>query len=341
MAAALVAVFLAIPSSAFAVGYITWSTSGGNAGTGGPHSGYQLTTRKCAVCHAVHYAAASNMPAGEVSPYPTGPEETQLLLPASARDACSYCHIDTTMGGLQIYGGVVSQYKVDDVYGHNGAATAECVDCHAVHGAGIFKGAVGRKNLKRGGAPANTTGNVQVEAAAAYQALNGGDLFNGNVNAQAQVSAFCTQCHKVWSSASEQTITASGFYETPGGMQIFTNVSYKNHPLKNAAPNLVAKGARYTGRVAWLDSTYCRSCHAAGLIDQAGVYTGLVLASFPHYTPARARFLTSGWGAYDTSATALGVGNPVNDPNQDGVCLRCHTNGSAAGNATAGVGVSY
>lgn len=307
--------------------FTTWSSLAGNAGTGGPHSNYQATTTKCSVCHSVHNA-------------PTSPT-AELLLRTSAADACTYCHVDTNIGGLQIYGGLNSQYTVDDVYGHNGSNNARCVDCHSVHGAGTFKGAVARKILKRGGAPDNTWGNVQLEAAAAYASLNAGDLYNGTASVQAQVSAFCTECHKVWASASEQTITSSGIWEGSGVVTTYTSQPRKNHPLKSADSNFSAMGSTLIGRAAWLDSTYCRSCHAAGVAEQAGVYSGMILASYPHYTPQRARFLTAGWGAYDTSATAVGAGNAVNDSSQDGVCLRCHTNGSKSGDATAGVGVNY
>ncbi len=320
--------------------YVTWSTAGANAGTGGPHQNYQLATQKCGVCHAVHNAAISNSTSW--GPSPTGSGETQMLLRSSVADACTYCHIDTNIGGLQIYGGLPTKYATDDVYGHNGSTAATCADCHAVHGADIFQGAIARKILQKGGAPSNTNGNVQVEAAAAYSAMNGGDLYNGNVNLNAQVSGFCTKCHKVWTDASETTITASGIWQdSSGAMGSFTNAQYKAHPLKTAGATFSAKGAKYTGKVAWANAEYCRSCHAAGLTEQAGVYTGVVVSSFPHYTPARARFLTSGWGAADASATAMGIGNAVNDPNEDGVCLRCHRNGSASGNSTAGVGIGF
>jgi Zn-finger protein len=334
------AIALALASSAGAT-YITWSSTGANAGTGGPHQNYQLATQKCSVCHSVHYAAVPGMSEGGWS-VPATATDTEMLLRSSVADACTYCHIDTNLGGLQIYGGIPSRYQTDDVYGHNGSSAARCADCHAVHGADTFGGAIARKILKRGGTPANTSGNVQVEAAATYAALNGGDLFGGSADVAAQSAAFCTECHKVFSSASEQTITASGFtWSGSGGMQTFTNKSYKNHPLKGADANLSAQGATYSGRAAWDNASYCRSCHAAGLIHQAGVYTGLIISSYPHYTPDRARFLTAGWGAADVNATAIGAGNVVNDPSADGVCLRCHRNGSNAGDSTGGVGVTF
>jgi hypothetical protein len=108
-----------------------------------------------------------------------------------------------------------------------------------------------------------------------------------------------------------------------------------------------APGSPYTGQVAWVDSVYCRSCHAAGLIEQSassGGPGGVIVSSFPHYTPQRASFLVSGWGAGDAGSTP--VDQPVGDNDVpkapvDGACLRCHTDGSALGNASEGVGVSY
>lgn len=308
--------------------YVSWENTGTNFNTGGPHRGYALTTRKCVVCHSVHNAPSTT---------DTYTSDAEVLLRSSVADACTFCHISTNIGGLQIYGGVASSYEVDDVYGHNGSFAAECADCHAPHGANTFGGAVAGKVLKRGGAPQNTTGNVQVEAAAIYSVMNGGDLFNGTTDRHAQISAFCTECHKVWTAASEDTITASGFTFIDGVMTTFTDQTYQGHPLVDDSDALVAEGATFNGRVAWGDSLHCRSCHAAGTENLANSYTGMVISSFPHYTPNRARFLVAGWGAGDPDATAIGAGNAVNDAAADGVCLRCHVDHSGA----SGVGKTY
>ncbi|GAV30852.1 hypothetical protein emb_1d0125 [Coriobacteriaceae bacterium EMTCatB1] len=357
IAAVVAALVLGFAVSAYAIGpvYITWNAGGNNAGTGGPHQNYQLTTEKCAVCHSVHAAAPSNAGAGEFGPQATGAAETQLLLRSSVADACTYCHISTNVAGLQVYNGVASNYTVDDVYGHNGSTSAECADCHAVHGANTFKGYIGGKILKKG--------NEQNEATATLNALvtAGGDVWgatavsSGDVG-DVQVTAFCTRCHKTFSTASETTITAAGYFVEWDGTVTFNSRSYKNHPLKTAEATFVANGANYSGRVAWADAETCRSCHAAGdtrVSTSYGGTGGLVAWSFPHWTNGNASFLVAGWGVNDAnigiaddhdSSTGKPAGShSVADGAEDGVCLRCHTNGStgAPNDATAGVNVSF
>lgn len=345
--------FLMVATTAFAIGpaYIPWNAGGANAGTNGPHQNYRLTTEKCAVCHSVHAAAVAGAPAGEFGPNAVTSAQTQLLLRGSVADACTYCHIDTNTSGLQIYGGISSQYTASDVYGHNGSTSAECADCHAVHGADTFKGQVSGKILKANlNGVANTSGNVQTEAAATLNAVVApATVFNvtGAANQELQVTAFCTRCHKTFSDQSETTVTASGYFSNYNAVVSFGAKSYKNHPMKAFESNFetTTSGANYNGQVAWANSNTCRDCHAAGLTNQAtssGGGGGIVVSSFPHYTPARANFLTSGWGINDLNATPVAPGgNTVLDGAEDGVCLRCHTNGSALGNATQGVGVTF
>lgn len=360
--AAVAVMVLAFAASAYAIGpvYITWNAGGNNTGTGGPHQNYQLTTEKCAVCHSVHAAAPSNAAAGQFGPDPTGAAETQLLLRSSVADACTYCHITSNVAGLQIYNAVASNYQVDDVYGHNGSTSAECADCHAVHGADTFKGYIAGKILKaNGNLVSNVSGGVQTEAAATLNAIVApATVFtaSGAANGDIQVTAFCTRCHKTFSDASETTITASGYFRYWNGSTNFGSVSYKNHPLKAAEATFVANGANYSGRVAWADAQTCRSCHAAGdtrVSTSYGGSGGVVAWSFPHWTNGNAMFLVSGWGVNDAnigilddhnSATGKPAGShSVADGAEDGVCLRCHTNGStgAPNDATAGVNVTF
>ncbi len=338
---------LAFAASAYAIGpaYITWNAGGANAGTGGPHQNYQLTTEKCAACHSVHAAAVSNAAAGDFGPDATGPEETQLLLRSSVANACTYCHITSNVAGLQIYNGVASNYTTDDVYGHNGSTSAECADCHAVHGADTFKGYIAGKILK---ANQNTVGNasqqVQQEA---YNTLNTlvstGTVFTASAASDGdyQVTAFCTRCHKTFSDASETTITAGGRFEEWDGGVTYTSRSYKNHPLKAAETTFSAAGANYTGQVAWVDAKTCRSCHAAGSTRRSTAYGGpggLVAWSFPHHTPGNAEFLAAGTsmadpniGINDTAVSKPAGSHTVTDGAIDGVCLRCHRDTATSG----------
>ncbi len=65
--------------------YAAWTAGPPNdTSLGTPHSDFQLTTVKCAVCHAVH----KGEPGG------------QLLLRTTVADACTYCHSHTCTGIL-------------------------------------------------------------------------------------------------------------------------------------------------------------------------------------------------------------------------------------------------
>ncbi|MDO8963223.1 MAG: hypothetical protein Q7W30_01890 [Coriobacteriia bacterium] len=359
--AVLVVAFMAATTVAYAISpaYIPWNAGGNNALTGGPHQNYQLATEKCAVCHSVHAAAVSNAAAGVFAPVGEGPignAETQLLLKSSVADACTYCHITTNASGLQIYGGVASNYSTGDDYGHNGSTSAACASCHAVHGADTFKGYIAGKILKAGGnVVGNASNQVQSEAAATLNGTLPGveTVFTATTagNGDLQVTAFCTRCHKTFSDASESTITASGYFNDYSGTVGFGPMSYKNHPLKADDAAFAASGANYAGKVAWAGSQTCRSCHAAGSTRRSTSYGGgggVVAWSFPHHTPGNAAFLVSGAGTGDanigidnTSLTKPAGSNSVAVGAADGVCLRCHTNASAVGNGTAGVGVTF
>lgn len=358
--AGIIVLATAVPAFAISPAYIPWASGGANAGTNGPHQNYQLTTEKCAVCHSVHAAAASNAAAGVFGPVAAGAigaAETQMLLRSSVADACTYCHITTNVAGLQIYNGVASNYTAGDAYGHNGSASAECADCHAVHGADTFKGYISGKILKaNANGVANTSNNVQTEAAATLNGLvtGGTNVFDatavsaGDVG-DVQVTAFCTRCHKTFSDASETTITASGYFSDYSGTVTFGAMSYKNHPLKAAqVGDFVANGDNLTGQsAAFSDASTCRSCHAAGDTRTSSAYggtPGLVAWSFPHWTNGNAAFTVAGTSTVDagigiaddhSAATGKPAGsNVVSDAAIDGVCLRCHATATAGVNKT-------
>jgi hypothetical protein len=151
--------------------YVEWSADTsftgyaapfGNVGTGSPHQNYLEGTEKCAVCHSVHRAPVYGIkwdtnPAAEASRTPVAGgqydrqefdntagglqaySQTQMLLQTSVANSCDYCHIITSIGGKQLYGGK-PQYRTEGT----GLAGAEwdagfahhngCTGCHAVHG---------------------------------------------------------------------------------------------------------------------------------------------------------------------------------------------------------------
>jgi hypothetical protein len=151
--------------------YIKWDSAHAGA-VAGPHAGYTESTTKCEVCHAVHRAPAPNVSwtgaslirggewaRAEYRADPTPGVNTQLLLMSSAAGACNYCHINTSVGGQQLYGGQASNIlgPWDEGYGHHNA----CTGCHAVHGAFALNannanGVLGSKNGLSGAALTGT-----------------------------------------------------------------------------------------------------------------------------------------------------------------------------------------
>lgn len=292
---AAVVLALGITASAYAnvtSTYQSWSSAeGSNSVTPTPHKGYTSTTVKCAVCHAVHKATNTS----------------EILLRSTVGDACTFCHITTSAGVVQIYNATAANYgNVDNSFAHNtsgagvlSATNVRCVDCHAVHGANTMGGNVTTKILKATGYQTTNGANVLVDAV-------GGSK-------QVQLTAFCTKCHPYFVSGYEQTVSES-----------FGSTTYMSH-IMTATPAAYANPHRnYSGQVAFAPSDTCRTCHDAGLVDQ----TGVVTSSYPHYTPGAERFLKR---ADNSSATAT----DSIDANYDGVCLKCHRN------ATVGVGTEF
>lgn len=142
--------------------YSSWETaSGTNSSVSIPHDGYTTTTVKCNVCHAVHNAAVpgqwiQNQPSGD---WVLSPDraETQMLLRTSVAEACMYCHVDTGIAGVRLWNGnslnwgedpiTEAERPFDSGYGHGHTG---CTNCHSVHGAKTFNGAVENKILKYG-----------------------------------------------------------------------------------------------------------------------------------------------------------------------------------------------
>lgn len=325
-------------------GYAAWDEAYNNGvlstANTAPHSNYTTLTDKCAVCHAVHNAAVSNTTWVGTDPWTADDSETQMLLRSSTANACNYCHIETNVGGKQIYNGNVALYDQKSVasftenVAHN-TNSASCVGCHAVHGANTFGGAAIAKILKL------------PMTAAAYdptkfqdEVFGVGGLYANEAAARTdvlskdnQVTVFCTQCHQNFSAASETTLNADGDYVYGDATYIdgdaTANKQYKSHPMKAADANFSAAGAGFTGQVAWKGSQTCRTCHDAGVQDAA---PGLVPSSFPHYTPGAYNFV-------NVAANAGAVAAPSNvNMATDGMCLKCHDQNAAVGN---GVGENF
>lgn len=344
LAVALVMAFAGTAMAKITNAYVTWDPAAQPAGYDStPHQGYAEGTEKCAVCHAVHNAPVTGTQWTGAGAWGPVTDDSEMLLRSSVSNACVYCHITTAIGGKQLYNGqsvlwtapgTVSAYAENVAHNRN---SANCVNCHAVHGAGTFGGAVAAKLLKF---PADTT-KFQDEIFAAGTGLYADAATARNdANRDGQVSVFCTQCHQNFSAASETTLNVDGdalygdaAYSSTTGLWsgVTSTYQYKSHPLKAAGGegnNFVAKGATVasTTVVAFAGSQYCRSCHDAGGVDSPA---GVIDNSFPHYTAGAFNFMKAGANA--SGATGL------HDKAVDGHCLKCHV--SADG--SSGVGTTF
>lgn len=329
---------LAFAGSAFAYTptpvYIAWDGTGVNSA--GPHADYQTTTEKCAVCHSVHIAPAAGYAGSTGGVAWTATAPTQLLLRGTAADSCKFCHIDTAVGGVQLYGGATGVYGTWTGPGHKGSGGSACTNCHAVHGANTFKGANTSKILRLS-ASGTRVPQVGVIASGAdtdtplFDSL--ASATNSNLKYEQQV-VFCSECHGVFSRSADTT-QASGFKGhsfvaslagTFSAAQGGNAVEYDAAGGTVLSSRTVNSGATFSGaEVAATASSSCRACHTAGGVDQAGVSFN----SFPHYTRGMPYFLGAGAvsGGHAASTTDLnGVTDGTTmDPSYDGNCINCHT----------------
>ena len=314
--------------------YIAWDGAGVNSN--GPHADYQTSTTKCAVCHSVHaapgvgYVAGSSNGPDVYTPWTATGPNTQLLLRSSVADSCKFCHVDTAIGGVQLYGGAAGVYGTWIGPGHTGQNSSACVNCHAVHGANTYKGANTSKILRL-----LASGNRAPQA----EVLGGSGATAGLFDTQAsatnsnlkyeQQTVFCSECHKNFSRSSDTTIAVSGrkshsMVSAPSST--FTNATggpatqYDAAGAVLSAVQTVNTGATFAGgtAIASAASSSCRACHTAGGVDQAGVTWN----SFPHYTRGLPYFL-SGGAAPITDAVGNNSGTPL-DTAVDGNCKTCH-----------------
>lgn len=307
--------FASVAYAAATSGYATWSSSAGDNGSylpATPHNNYYVGTVKCAVCHAVHKGS--------------GAAGAQVLLRSSMGGACTYCHIENNLSLPQIYDGDVNNYDVASAQAHNNISSSatevgsRCTDCHSVHGSGTMSDAAVSQYILRDRAFYNSGA-----ASSPPQPLAVTDY--GSVSTKnAQVTVFCTNCHPYYQPSHSGTITVAG-HDASGGTQ---NGTFQSHIMANATANYAQSGASYTGRVAWVGSNYCRSCHDGGIDDAYPGPSGVITNSFPHYTPDYTRFLISRDSSSGADAnTAYAPSGTTSNNMPDGVCIKCHVEGSA------------
>ena len=180
-----IALVLGIAGSAYATTGSTYLTA-----TGSPHGGYTTSSKKCAVCHAVHHASNT----GEV------------LMKDSVSNACVYCHITSSTGVVQIYNGVATNYNSGDLKNaHSSSGGVQFVSCHTPHGATsmIANNAYLRTKILK------TSGTVTSAIAV------------GDAN-EIAVSKWCTNCHTYYETSYDKGMQMSHVMTTaktsyPGG----------------------------------------------------------------------------------------------------------------------------
>lgn len=281
--------------------YTDWDDTGANAAVPTPHKGYTSSTNKCAVCHGVHKSAVTG----------------EMLLRTKVVSACEYCHIDTAVGGIRIYGGVSDTYwSVASGQAHNRTSESSCVNCHSVHGSDTLEGANATKILHDWPMD-GTSSSYSTPTLEAYP--DPASMTDDND----QITAWCTGCHKFYTRSYNETLTTTVF-DHEDDYKWEWNTS-KSHIMTDLAGGY-ANPAGTVGNidVAWASSSTCRSCHDAGATNQgAGVHTD----SFPHYTEGYFRFMSVG-------ESLVSSGSPSADHAVDGACLKCHR-------PAAGAGVGY
>jgi predicted CXXCH cytochrome family protein len=245
-----------------------------------PHGGYLQTTQKCAVCHAVHNAAAGG----------------EALLRSPRTDACVYCHITGGVSTLIVYGGVEGNYSgSDSPKGHNyfSGAGVQCTTCHQVHAATDLMTAnvaLSKKLLIKGLVDVGTgySDYDQDSNWPTYGAPQVGDA------KPVAMSKWCTKCHKYWPVGLEgfndsHVLTASNGTTSFAGSQYCQSCHNSNTvggvvPLASAFPHYT-DGARFLTQAATnagsdtganpagngTNDGVCLRCHRDGITSGVGL----------------------------------------------------------------------
>lgn len=276
-----------------------------------PHGNFTLASEQCAVCHSVHHAPATDSLALLAGYQPAAAGAN------SADGACVFCHVDTTIGYIQVYDGDYLNFTNASDAAHDAAGNASCSNCHQVHAA---------------------TASMPSATDAPYlvQKILQNGVFDaafpaGPAADEVQVSIWCTQCH-------------SGYYSNgqayDGSSHIMTDFTtdYNAANPTNHGP---------AGQIAVASSATCRGCHSRGEINQAPAAIADPVAfvqpstadadggSFPHFTDG-ARFLQAAT-ALDADGIPTTSGGASNS-HGDAVCYSCHRGNALIG---SGVGIGW
>lgn len=233
------------------------------------------------------------------------PAGSELLLPTSVASACDYCHVNSASSYTQVYGSNPDNFALADIpnahnYYNGTQPTLFCTTCHQVHGADYKMTANAYLSTKILIGPKTYTELPQPN----YDPLAKAPLSTDD--SATALTKWCAGCH----------FNLGGIYYAESyGIQSDGSVA-QSHIMTTATASYT-NSPTYSGKVAWQNSTYCSSCHSS----EFGT------SEWPHYTQGE-RFLESG-----SDAAAVATGSA--DSSEDGVCLRCHRNG------TDGTGLTF
>lgn len=295
--------------------YQNWNTAlGTNNLSNSPHGAFTTTTVKCAVCHAVHYAAPSNGPVASITTAlnPVG-ASGDTLLRMNANQACGYCHAATgnSVNGRPVYDGnwaaVLAKSGGSSNTGH--AIGSNCDECHAsVHGSNQDVSIPSLVGYLLKSQTATLTGGVSTatNVLGSIQAINAANptftdgavtgytvaqwtdpASTGSAYREQAVGIFCAECHNgAYATAEPGAIT-----NVNAESNTTTNISSRgpgiapdglftgHRVMAPATTTWNADGSKSTGsktigQVAYASASNCKSCHDA--TDTFGN------AAFPH-----------------------------------------------------------
>ena len=330
--------------------YMDWSTGlGANSADNSPHGNYTTTTVKCAVCHAVHYAAAGGAPVAG------GAQTADTLLRMKAGDACSFCHAKTgtAVNGTPVYDGLAPTDTTSGGSQNSGHAVGtNCSECHSsVHGTGADESVASlsgyllkmqRTGMKAAIDTLDTAAVAQGFAAGAAVGGTAADYAAINTPAMREkaVGIFCAECHN----GAYATVAAGAKTNvSTGATAAFTGHRIAAVPTTDWNVTTKVSSGSFTGTaanpVAYAPATDCKSCHDA--TDSYGA------VAFPHSWGGTKMWLTASDSTGGTTemlpyGTASGSGystaNGGSSPQLgDGVCLKCHVSSDGA----SGVGKTF
>lgn len=224
---------------------------------------------------------------------------SELLLPSTVADACNYCHVGGAGGYTQVYAGDPNNYSGTDYKNaHN------WYESSPGNWTGVTCGKCHQVHAAAQQMTANSALTVKLLKNFTFWDFTAGAPLSSD-DTQTAMTKWCAGCHFTLS--------------TPplGGEHYAVDFNLGSHIMTTTETNYSNPSATYTGQVAWKDSTYCQSCHASDYGT----------AAWPHYTQG-VQFLVEATSSVDATM-------PASNASQDGVCLRCHRDGSGAG---AGLG---